>query len=317
MSRVSIPANAIRLLRLSPTFAGMASTLDNAYVDHKRWIELQARNASLKLNNALRVASGSLAGRRVLYVGYDPAGSLFVRGQSIESPTGWDIIRFDSSLASGDTIGWIQNVAHESAHAFARVTASGTGPATPVLRVRAAVNEECKTRRVEQKILHEIRATAAGRVALRGYAPRPVRTCDCERDWFPALQKRTYLEHFVLGMDWESAARKLNDADTRKVITDVVAIPLTFPADKKQPPTMLLSILRGTAPIGSFAKRFPVLNSPAGRAAVVLRIVDASWRQLIGKVGEGSGIWTGARDRRLERHRRLFFMIPVNYTACP
>jgi hypothetical protein len=221
----------------------------------------------------------------------------------------------DSSLDAGDTIRWIEAIAHETAHAFARVTATGAAPTSPVQRVQAAVLEECATRRREQQVLAEIRATQAGRAALSSYKPRPVRTCDCERDWFPGAQKRTYLEQFVLGVEWESAARRV-PAKFEKILASVAAIPLTWPT-LGQPPTMLAAILLGTAQVGSFATKFPVLKSAAGQAAFVLHVVDASWRQLISKVGEGSDAWKNdAQQRRLETHARLFFKIPVTYTAC-
>lgn len=316
LSRVTIPARAVQLLRLASTFMKMVKTLDASYVDHRRWIALQEKNPSLKLDANFRVAGGSLRGRRILYVAYDPAGSLFIPGQSIDSPTGWDIIRFSSSLKNDDVIGWIQAVAHETAHAFARVKAKGPGPSKAVDRVRAAVSDECNTRRVEQKVVKEIRATAAGRKAFADEPPaRPVRTCDCERDWFPSAQKRTYLEHFVLGMDWETAARGLDSKAVEKIIADVAAIPLqkTLPGHKA---SLFLTIMRGAA-IAPLATQFPVLESPAGQAAFVLRLVDHSWRQLIGKVGQSSNIWDGVKELRLKRHVRLFFKIPVSYTPCP
>jgi hypothetical protein len=314
----SIPDDAIRLLRLSATFRKMAQILDNSYLDHQHWIALQQKNPGLTLNNNLLVVGGGgLNGRRVLYVGTDPAGSLFIPGQSIESPTGWDIIRFNDALTRSDTISWIEALAHETAHAFARVTATGGGQTAPVQRVRAAVLDECTARQREQRVLTEIRATQVGRAALASHTLRPVRICDCERDWYPVRQKRTYLEHFVLGMDWELTAKTLSDTERQKITADVAAIPLKF-TSKPQPPTMSIAILKGTASVGSFVKQFPVLKSPAGQAAFVLRLVDASWRQLIAKVGEGSPTWTGGGQQlRLERHARLFFKIKVSYTRCP
>jgi hypothetical protein len=317
MSHNSIPDAAIRLLLLSATFKQMAATLDGAYVDHRHWTKVSS-SSNARLNNAFRVVGGGkLNGRRVLYVGFDPAGSRFIPGQSIESPAGWDIIRFSDALGQSDTIPWVRVIAHETAHAFARVAASGAAPKTPVDRVRAAVRDECNTRKVEHRVIAEIRNTTAGRKALATHpVPPPVRTCGCERDWFPSQQKRSYLEHFVLGADWEAAAGPLSDTERQKTLTDVAAIPLNFSA-KAQPPTMPVAILKGTATVGSFAKQFPVLNSAAGQAAFVLRLVDASWRQLIAKVGEGSPTWTGgAHQLRLERHARHLFRIPVSYTPC-
>lgn len=297
----------------------MAAALDGAYVDHRRWTTLLSSGSNATLNRSFRVtgAGASLNGKRILYVGTDPAGSLFIPGESVESPTGWDIIRFTSTM--NDTIEWIHAVAHETGHAFARVTAAGPAPASPAARVRAAVRDECDTRRIERQVVLQIRATQAGRRAFAGRAaPAAPRTCDCERDWFPSAQKRTYLEHFVLGADWEAAARPLTDVQRQKILADVAKIPVTWRKDTKQPVTMAVAILRGASTIASFAKQFPVLKSPAGQAAFALRLVDASWRQLIAKVGEGSATWTGGAHRlRLERHAKHLFRIPVTYTACP
>jgi hypothetical protein len=318
MSRVDMPREALQLLLLSATFKQMAQTLDNSYLDHRHWFALQQNNPNLKLNKAFRVVGGGagLNGRRIFYLRADDSGSMFIPGSSIDSPTGWDYIWLKLSLWHEGTIAWVETLAHETAHAFARVTATGTGPKTPEQRVKAAVLDECATRKREQKVVSEIKATPTGRKAFAGHTLRPVRTCDCERDWFPAVQKRTYLEQFVLGMDWESAAQALSDTDRKKILADVAAIPLKW-SKKPQPPTMIVAILRGTAPVGSFAKQFPVLKSTAGQAAFVLRIVDASWRQLMKKVGEDSAEWTGgAHQLRLERHARVFFKIKVSYTKC-
>jgi hypothetical protein len=295
----------------------MVETLDTSYIAHDNWLALREKDSKLKLDGDLRVVGRpSLKGRRILYVGYDDAGSLFIPGQSVDSGYGADTIRFRTTLSNDDVIPWIETVAHESAHAFARVTAKGKGPATDVDRVRAAVQDECNTRKVEHKVVAEIRDTSAGKKALaRHPVPPPARTCDCERDWFPTRQKRTYLEQFVLGMHWESTARQLGTAEIQEITQGVAAIPLKWPSGTQ--PTMLLSVLRGT-PVAGYAKVFPVLKSPAAQAALVLRVVDASWRQLIKKVGEGSPTWTGgAQQLRLERHARLFFKIAISYTKCP
>ena len=319
MSRITIPPDVIQLLVSSQFFNLMAQTLDNSYIDHRAWLALQQNNPNLNLNSNFRVVGGGsgLNGRRILYFGADPAGSMFIPGQSVESPQGWDIIRVKLSLKHGDTIPWVRAIAHEAAHAFARVTATGPGPTTPVQSVQAAVLDECTARTRELKVLTQIQATQKGKAALAGHTLGPVVPCKCERDWFPAGQKRSYLEQFVLGMDWEAAARGLSTADAQKIKADVAAIPLKWSA-KKDPPTMIVAILRGTAPVGSLATKFPVLKSAAGQAAFVLRIVDASWRQLIAKVGEGSATWTGgAHQLRLERHARMFFKIKVGYKPCP
>ena len=319
LSRIIIPPDPINLLRQSGAFGFMTNVLDNSYLDHQHWIALQKSNPALRLNSAFRVAGGTndQNGRRILYVSTDPWGSLFIPGQSQAIPTEWDAIKFHFALGANDTIPWIEAIAHETSHAYARVTAPATGPRTPVQRVQDAVVDECEARRREQRVIAEIAASKAGKAVLAGYKFRPRRTCDCERDWFPVEQKRTYLEEFVLGADWESAAKGISSVDVAKILADVAAIPLKF-STKPKPPTMPVEILRGTKTVASFAAKFPVLKSAAGQAAFVLRLVDASWRQLIAKVGKNSTTWTGgAHQLRLERHARIFFKIPVTYTICP
>jgi hypothetical protein len=318
LSRIRIPAQAIELLELSKTFRKIRDALNNEYVDHLNWIALQKRTPRLKLDNDFRiVARGNrLHGRRVLYVSRDASGSLFIPGQSVESPTGWDIIRFALWMNDSDVVPWVQAIAHESAHALRRVRSRGPGPSSPAGRAEAAVLDECATRRIEQRIVGQIRATTAGRAAFASHPPPPrVDRCDCERDWFPAGQKRTYLEQFVLGMDWEAAAKSLRTTEVEQINKDVEAIPL-LKASSTHKPSILLNIMKG-GQIGALVKQFPVLQSPAGQAAFVLRLVDVSWRQLMRKVGETSSAWKSEKERRLALHARLFFKIPASYTKCP
>ena len=317
MSHVAIPAEAIRLLLLSKTFQHMAEVLDRAYVDDRYWRWLKADNASSKVDNNFRIAGGSLKGRRILYVYYDDYGSRFTPAGAASNAITSDIIEFKTSLQKGGPIPWVEDVAHETAHAVARVTARGRGPSTAVQRVRAAVLDECNAREVEQQVLAEIRTTKAGKAALAEYPPpSPVDLCDCEREFFPVAQKRTYLEQFVLGMDWEVAAKQLIDKNIEKITADVAAIPLHKRLLASNL-SIFLIIMRGGR-IGIFDKQFPVLQSAAGQAAFVLRLVDESWLQLIGRTGENPDTWLGARELRLQRHARLFFKIPVSYTTkCP
>ena len=318
MSNVGVPADAVRLLRSSSTFRNMASVLDNAYVDHLTWQALTGRFPALSLTPALRIGPGSsLTGRRILYVGADDAGSLFIRGQSLDSVPGYDVIKIKTSIGANDTIDWIHAVAHESAHAFARVSATtGPGPTTPIGQVQAAVADECNARTIEQRVVAEIRATPDGRRALASDpAPAPVTVCDCESDFFPSAKKRTYLEQFVIGMEWESAARALNDRDRQDVLTKVAAIPHLSPPTSQQRSSLLFDILQGTVPVSSLPGRFPVLNSPAGQAAFALRFVDESWRQMIAWFG-GNSKFPALKRLRMLRHAALFFKVQVGYSRC-
>ncbi len=318
LQQTPIPAAPLRLLALSQTFRDIVGVLDKKYIAYDRWLALSKTNPNLSMGADGRVTgSPAVNDRLVLYLGRERAGSLFIAGGWPGAATGADSMWFADALTDTDVPGWIRAIAHESVHALARVTASAP-PATPVDRVRAAVAEECRARTVEERIVGEIRATQAGRRALAGDPARAAaRTCDCESAWFPALQKRTYLEQFVLGADWDAHRRRMSHADVTKILADVAAIPIAWRKDAKQRDTLASAILRGTATMASFARQHPVLALPAGRSAFALRLVDASWRQLIAKVGEGSKTWTdGAHRLRLSRHAKHLFQIPVMYTAC-
>ena len=318
LKKTPIPAAPLRLLALSQTFRDIVGVLDKKYLAYDDWLAVGTANPNASLGPDGRVTgSPGVNGRLVLYVGRERAGSLFIAGGWPGAATAADSMWFGDSIADADVPEWIRAIAHESVHALARVTAT-TPPARPVDRVRAAVAEECRARTVEERIVNEIRATPTGRRALAGdRASAAARTCDCESSWFPAPQKRTYLEQFVLGANWDAHRRRISDADAKKILTDVAAIPVAWRKDSKQRDTLASAILRGTATMASFAKQHPVLASPAGRAAFALRLVDASWRQLIAKVGEGSKAWTdGAHRLRLVRHAKHLFQIPVTYTAC-
>jgi hypothetical protein len=179
MSNVGVPADAVRLLRSSSTFRNMASVLDNAYVDHLTWQALTGRFPALSLTPALRIGPGSsLTGRRILYVGADDAGSLFIRGQSLDSVPGYDVIRIKTSIGANDTIDWIHAVAHESAHAFARVSSDGTRTHHANRPgFKRAVADECNARTVEQRVVAEIRATPDGKRALAATRCPPQSRC--------------------------------------------------------------------------------------------------------------------------------------------
>jgi hypothetical protein len=315
---VGVPVKAVRLLRLSARFRRMAGVLDKAYVEHPRWIALQAKNDKLKLgrDGVIQGNIPSLKGRRVLYVGFNDAGSLFIRGSSPDASVEWDMIRIKGSLDSDDTLEWVRHIAHEAAHAEARVKATGKAPVTLVQRVQAGIRDEMNARTVERQVVKEICATSQGKGLPECPVPPPPVQCEAERDWFPSAQRLTYLEQFVLGAARVDALQlqQLSDADIKAIETKVRAIDLSKAAPKKSH-SLLIELLRGT-PVASLTAQFPVIQSAVGRATFVLRIVDVSWRDLQKRAGS-TDRWPAAREARLQRHARLFFDSKITYTKCP
>jgi hypothetical protein len=106
--------------------------------------------------------------------------------------------------------------------------------------------------------------------------------CDCESDFFPSAKKRTISEQFVIGMEWESAARALNDRDRQDVLTKVAAI--------------------HTEPANEHAAVIAAVRYPPGHRAGELLGRSVSGPQLSGRP---SGIRAAIRRRELAADDRV------------
>ncbi len=106
-----------------------------------------------------------------------------------------------------------ERVAHETTHAFNRVTRLIKLPsnATRAERISAAIDEELETRKQTNKILSEIKTASKGKI---DFVRASTERWAVERDFFPGKRRRTYLEHFVFSdlireqVEFQKARRK-------------------------------------------------------------------------------------------------------------
>jgi hypothetical protein len=210
-----VPNQVILLLRLSPIFMKMAGKLDDKYVFQGR---MKSEYFWKKLNADGQLTAGPYTGRWVLEVRFSPFGSLFDPNSSVDSVLSWDVIWLqppDPAVPRATEIGlYLERIAHETTHAFRRVTRRGPPQAAMADRIRDAVNEEVDTRNNELTIVQEIQKRAG--TSWRGFTPSAkARTpAGVERDFFPSGRRRTYLEQFVLG---ELIKRAIQDEKLDKV----------------------------------------------------------------------------------------------------
>ena len=197
LASIDPPAVVTTLLRLSKTFMDIAATLDKRYV--YLWHPTENRHRRLVTSDNGIVTTGDFAGRRVLDVKKNPAGSWF---QPFEDPdnTGYYDVIWIEKPGQREIGSWIEIIAHEATHACHLATRTSAMPAKLADFVKASIAEEIETRRIEALVLKEIGKTTAGKRELAGFVPSTGSTDahEVERDFFPSQLRRTYLEHFVL-----------------------------------------------------------------------------------------------------------------------
>jgi len=307
-----VPNDVGKLLQGSSTFRGIASDLD------ARYIALVGPNIELAeipadwegrwgvANDGLLTKGTYLGfnvkGRRVLWFVISFDGSSFSPADSAEIPRSFDTISLQPPAVNagpGQTptpteLGrWIENIAHETTHAWHRVKSVKAQAATPLGRICDALEEEILTRKTEAKILAEAQATALGKGLLKTFVPTTGATdlAAVERDPFPSKLQRTYLEHFVLmGLLGEAILReKLTPTDIQKKNEEADRIPLTGWRDRK------------------FASDYSKIR-------FWLRVVDFRWRRLQQLRLPTATAFAQASETVLREHANAFFGGLVQYT---
>jgi len=306
---MEIRRDIIRFLRLSRRFMRMVHEVDRKYIafDAANWPTTWAEDWGLR--NGL-LTRGRHRGRRLLEFNHSMVGSSFTAAGNLDARNLADILAFrdpehaqtSGSLTRLDRVGrWIEDIGHETVHAFHFVTSTRARPATLAARVRASLEEESATRQEEKKIVNEIRRRSKRFSKFAG-SSRSTMIRSIERDFFPSAMRRTYLEHFVLTGLLQEATSKTPAADRARIDQRVDAIPL-----ENRP----LSDYLKDRPLKFFdpkLKKFLVFSSDYGRLRFILRIIDARWRQL-----EQSGLVEGTmehgkeKERILRGHWRAFF----------
>ena len=166
----------------------MARAWTIALVDHQHWQALQQKNPNLTLDKDFRFWGGRDWPSSLLCV-YGRFGVPVLPGSSIESPTGWDIIRFNDSLSrTYDPLDSGDRARDRSCLRACRATGAWTP--TAAQRAQAAVLDECAARKREQKVLTEIRATA-GQKALAGLTLHTYSHVRLRAGLVPVRPKRT------------------------------------------------------------------------------------------------------------------------------
>jgi hypothetical protein len=313
-----VPNQVVLLLRLSPTFIKMAGKLDDKYLRRGRWRE------DWKLNADGQLIAGPYTGRWLLEVRYSPFGSRFVPYSSVDADLGWDVIwveQPDSSATRATEIGlYLERIAHETTHAFLRVTRRGPPQAAMADRIRDAVNEEVYTRNNELKIVQEIQKKAG--TSWRGFTPSAkARTrAGVERDFFPSDPRRTYLENFVLS---ELINRAIQDEKLDKVAINAKDHEIA----SLSIPEMMATFL-GRLALQYYVKypnkivfyepkrkTFVPIKPEYSRLRFLQRVMDARWRLFLAQNSPRDPNFDAAKERVLQEHARAFFRGVVTYSS--
>jgi len=271
----------------------MANTLDSRYVS----IWDPTGNVHRPLNTSadgVVLPGSAFAGRRVLNVEESATGSMFETFTSPDNRGYYDAIRIKKPDPR-DTLMWVEVIAHETGHAFNFVNRTST-PATMAARIRDAVSDEIATRLIEDSVVSQIMATAAGAQQLGGQTRSTGSTnrAAVERDFFPTPLRRTNLEHFVL-MELISGTisrEGLSDSQMKEKDREVQGMDLK----------------------GWRARTF---TSDYSRFRFWLRVIDFRWRRLEQLHRPGTRAFERAKEIVLQENANAFFSGLVRYSPRP
>lgn len=202
----NVPERAIRLLRRSRTFMGLARTLDRHYVplSETDMLSLAAVTSNGVINGGDPSTPRHMAGKRILIVTGGSAPS-FEPYNSPDNILSGDVI----VLPDSRTPGFIQHLAHEATHAATFVRAHAPSPQTLVAEVQSGIQEEIQTRQSEATILGEI----PGQNIQNAFDPVGSRVpAEVERN-VPRAFMLTYLELFFFN-------RRLRDTQATDGLSD-------------------------------------------------------------------------------------------------
>jgi D-alanyl-D-alanine carboxypeptidase len=301
----TVPDSVLWLLQRSPTYVAIAKDLDDHYVEGN----LQKPSDAGPQSADGVFTAGSNRGRRRIYFHPSSHGSFFSPYGDPDNSLAGDVIWLQRPAGTGDPTApttlqqrgqWLEMIAHESAHAARLVRGQRRSGGTPAERVRSAIDDEIATRGVERRIVDELRAKFPRFAAYRPTTGSRDRA-QVERDTFPGEQRRTYLEHFVLGELLAAARREVTDEQAKQYANIVGRISLGSP-----PFTPLLSLqptfvhrTRGRIPL--FRLRYP-------NVLLALRVIAARWQA-------AAGADETVLERMRQEHAAAFFDGLVRYTV--
>lgn len=293
LASIDPPAVVTTLLRLSKTFMDIAATLDKRYV--YLWHPTENRHRRLVTSDNGIVTTGDFAGRRVLDVKKNPAGSWF---QPFEDPdnTGYYDVIWIEKPGQREIGSWIEIIAHEATHACHLATRTSAMPAKLADFVKASIAEEIETRRIEALVLKEIGKTTAGKRELAGFVPSTGSTDahEVERDFFPSQLRRTYLEHFVLSKLARDAIKRERLSDQARKAKDAEVAALPFKAWR--------------------SRKF---SSDYAKLRFWQRVIHFRWERLRAIHGSNFAAFQRGKEILVHEHANAFFGGLLRYTPRP
>ncbi len=294
------------LLTTSPTFMLMARELDRHYVACATAEGTGSWESAWEPSGDGVLTRGPFVGRRVLAISDLTAsgtGTRFERAGSPEiAPTGCHLCDF-ISIEPGTVTEIAERVAHETTHAFNRVTLFVKLPpnATRAERISAAIDEEVQTRKQVNTILTEIETASKGK---RSFARSPTERWVVERDFFPGTRRRTYLEHFVFSdlIREQVTFQKLDEPAIKALNRQVDGLKLGKPLQ-----VFLNTEFPADHTVDSESKIVPGAVGPYFELRLVLRVISARWKEFLEFEFSEEAREKEAREKVLQDHARAFF----------
>jgi len=299
--------NLVKLLKASPSFVKMAEKLDQRYASLWEGDRDHHITEVPKLFDKGVITTGRFQGRRVLEVRSSESGSFF-RPFGPFSTGSYDVIQIDKP-AQWNLGGWVELIAHESAHAFIFAAGQNKLPLNATLKARIdeSIDNEILTRKIEAKVFSEAKSSSAGKKLLdqfsstTGSFDRAV----VERDFAEIGWLNTYLETFVLEDQKLEAirAQKLDDSTVQSLNAQVDAIPL----GKRPLATYLIAYPEFFDPQQNKFRKFV---SQYAKARFFNRVLDARWREFNNRPAKSRD----SEENMLKQHAAAFFPTQINYT---
>ncbi len=214
----SVDNKEVLLLQKSPTFRGLAATLDKHYV----WFEDPVFATHAKFGPTSRLKLGP-DGRAT-----DPASVKGMRAMKVTMGGGarFATINTAPDFFPSDTISvesteppFIQEIAHEATHAAAFVSGGAPAAKTLVAEIEAGIQDEIHARKSEAQVIREI----PDRTVRQNSQPVGSRDAwQVERDLSEGLGS-TYLESFFFSRELRDAqaAQKLDDSQASKIRNEI------------------------------------------------------------------------------------------------
>jgi hypothetical protein len=296
----------VRLLNRSSEFRRMVRFLNRRYVsssyyrEHEEEIEFDERGFIISGRPWVR-------GRRVITINTEWGAAFFLAADSPDNP--WIAVEFTSDLINIDSshqgviIGYIEDIAHEAAHAVESFGA-GTAPATIMDEIEQVIEEEASVRGTERTVVSET-----------GLHPRttPTEIWAVERDFLRLDEHRTYIENAFFSATLRRAIDQehLQSDDVSRIQTEVNHLSITGTRRYLDDPD-------------NFWLRTAIIPSRYGRLLFLRRVIHHSWATFLEDHEPGSEGFDYWREQKLQDHARslnrigqAFFGETITYSPRP